>query len=58
MRQRTDEMEEYAAECRRRAAAVTNLYLKQLFSNLASQWEELAALHRRIEADRKAGRFP
>jgi hypothetical protein len=58
MRQRCDEMEEYAAECRRRAAVAPNPYLKELYSNLASQWEELAALHRRIEADRKAACFP
>jgi len=58
MRQPTDQLEEYAAVCRRHAAAVTDLYLRRLFSDLASQWEELASLHRRIKADRKAACFP
>ena len=58
MRQRADEMEEYAAECRERAATVTDPHLKWTFNNLASQWEELAALRRRIDADRKTARLP
>jgi len=51
-------MEEYAAECRRRAAASADPYLRKIFDDLAWQWEELAALQRRLQADRRRKRLP
>lgn len=53
MRSRPEEMEEFAEECRRRSAGSNDPYLKRLFDDMALDWEHLAALRRRIEADRK-----
>ena len=58
MPKRPDQMEEYATECRRRAAAVKDPALKKTFNEIARQWEELADLHRRMEADQEIPRLP
>jgi len=53
-----DQMEDYAEECRRRAAAATDRSLKNIFDELARGWKELAALRRRIIAERNSRRLP
>ena len=58
MRPDPNRLDEYAAECRRRAALATDPELKSTFMNLANGWEELADLRRRMEDDRRKPKLP
>jgi hypothetical protein len=53
MRPDSNQMDDYAAECRRRAALVDDPELKATFSDLALGWEELADLQRRLREERR-----
>lgn len=45
-------MDAYAAECRRLADLASDSEMRGMFLELADRWNELAALRRRIEADK------
>jgi hypothetical protein len=53
MRSKAQTFVAYADECDRRAQAVTDGRLKDLFRDLAFQWRELAATVRLLEVDAK-----
>jgi hypothetical protein len=53
MRSKPQTFEANADECRRRATALANPELKELYESLARQWLELAGILRSLQADER-----
>jgi hypothetical protein len=56
MPEKPEIFEKYAKECRGRAEAMRTPDVTRTFRELAAGWTELAALRRRLEAERRSYR--